>query len=53
MQRNVKMILVKFRIMLADFLTIIGHSWELDQKRNGTELALINLMEFEIKLLKT
>ena len=53
MQRNVKIILVKLRIMLADFLAVIGHSWDLDQKRNGTELTLINLMEFELKLLKT
>ena len=53
MQRNVKIILVHLRIMLADFRAVIGHSWDLDQKRNGTELALINLMEFGTKLLKT
>ena len=53
MKRNVKIILVKWRTMLADFLAVIGHSWDLDQKRNGTELTLINLMEFELKLLKT
>ena len=35
--------------MLEDFLAVIGHSWDLDQKRNGTELALISLMEFETK----
>ena len=53
MQRNVKIIPVKLRIMIADFLAVIGHSWDLDQRRNATELTLINLVEFEIKLLKT
>ena len=49
MQRNVKVILTKLRIMLSDFLAVIGHSWDLDQKRNGTELILMSLMEFGIK----
>ena len=44
---------MKLRIMLADSLTVVGHSWDLDQRRNGSELTLINLMEFGIKLLKT
>ena len=35
--------------MLADFLAVIGHSWDLDQKRNGTELILISMMEFGTK----
>ena len=39
--------------MLSDFLAVIGHSWELDQKRNDTELILISLMEFGTKLLKS
>ena len=44
MKRNVKILLTKLRIMLSDFLAAIGHSWDLDQKRNGTELILISLM---------
>ena len=52
LQRNVKVFLVKLRIMFAEFFAVIGHSWDLDQKRNGTEHTLINL-EFVIKLLKT
>ena len=50
MWRNV--ILTQLRIMLADFLAVIDHSWDLDHKRNGTELVLISLMEFGTKLLK-
>ena len=56
MKRNVKVtltMLTKLRIFLADFFAVIGHSWDLDQKRNGTELTLTNLMEFGTKLLKT
>ena len=45
MQKNVKRILVQLRIMLADFVAVIGQSWDLDQKRNRTELTLMNLME--------
>ena len=52
MWRNVKVILTQLRIMLADFLSVIDHSWDLDQKRNGTELVVISLMEFGTKLLK-
>ena len=26
-------------------IAVVGHSWDLDQKRNGTELTLINLTE--------
>ena len=44
MQRHVKIILVQLQIMLADFFAVIGHSWDLDQKRNDTELSLISLM---------
>ena len=43
--------LTKLRIMLSDFLAVIGHSWDLDQKRNGAKLVLISLMEFGKKLL--
>ena len=49
-QRNVKAILTKFRIMLADFFAVMGHSWDLDQKRNGTELIMIILVEFGTNL---
>ena len=52
MWRNVKVILTQLRIMLADFLSVIDHSWDLDQKRNGAELVVISLMEFGTKLLK-
>ena len=52
MQRNVKVILTKLRIMLADVLAVIGHSWDLDQKRNGAELVLMSQMEFGTKLLR-
>ena len=46
MKKHVKVMLTKLRIMLADFLEVIGHSWDLDQKRSGTELTLTNLMVF-------
>ena len=49
MQRHVKIILVQLRMMLADFLAVIGHSWDPDQKRNGTELSLRSLMGLGIK----
>ena len=51
-QRNVKVILTKLRSMLWDFLADIGHSRDLHQKRIGTELVLISLMEFGTKLLR-
>ena len=35
--------------MIANFHAVIGHSWDLVQKRNGTELTLINLKESGIK----
>ena len=52
MLRNFKVLLTKFQSMLADFLAVVGHSWDLDQKRNGAELILMNLMEFGTKVLK-
>ena len=52
MQRSVKVMLMKLRIMLADFLAVIGHSWDLDQK-SGPELSLTNLTVFGTQLLKT
>ena len=39
-----EVMLTKLRIMLADFLAVIGHSWDLDPKRNGSK-------EFGTKLL--
>ena len=44
--------LTKLRIMLSDFLAVIDHSWDLDRKRNGTELILRSLVEFATKLLR-
>ena len=52
-QRVVKVMLTKLRTRLADFLAVIGDSWDLDQKRNGEELTLMSLMVFGIKLLET
>ena len=53
MQRSViKVILTKLRMMLSDFFAVLGHSWDLDKKRNGTELILISLMEFGTKLMR-
>ena len=52
-KRNVKAMLTKLRVMLADFLAVIGQSWDLGQKRNDTEHTLTNLMVFGIQLLKT
>ena len=43
MKKNVKVMLVKLRTMLADFRAVIGHSWDLDQKRSGAELSLKKL----------
>ena len=53
MRKNVKVMHTKLRIMLADFFAVIGHSWDLDQKRSGTELALTNLMVFGTNLPQT
>ena len=41
---NVKIIRLQLRIVLADFRAVVGHSWDLGQKRNGTTLTLINQM---------
>ena len=37
-QKSVNIVHLQLRIMLADFRAVVGHSWDLDQKRNGTEL---------------
>ena len=34
-QKSVIRIVLKFQSMLAGFLAVVGHSWDLDQKRNG------------------
>ena len=52
-KRNWRKMYTKLRIMPADFLAVIGHSRDLDQKRSGTELTLTNLMVFGTKLPKT
>ena len=41
-QNNVLRILLQVRIMLADSLAVVGPSWDLDQRRNGTQPILIN-----------
>ena len=45
--------IVWVRNMFADFFAVTGHSWDLDQKRSGTELILISLMEFGTNLPQT
>ena len=40
-----KRILLQLRIMLADSRSDVGHFGDLDQRRNGTGLILINQME--------
>ena len=39
------------RRILADSRSDVGHVWDLDQRRNGTELILINQMENGTRLL--
>ena len=41
-QKGVNTIQRQLRIVLVDSLAVVGLSWELAQKRNGTELALLN-----------
>ena len=42
---------VTVRIVLADSRSHVGHFWDLDQKRIGMELVLVNQMENETRLL--
>ena len=49
--KSVRTIQLQLRIMLADSRADVGHSWDLDQRRNGTELTLINQTEIGTKLL--
>ena len=51
-QKNVIRILLKFRSMLAGFLAVVVHSWDLDQKRYGTRPVLTNQMEIGTELQK-
>ena len=41
-QKGVNVIHRQLRIMLADSLAVVGHSWDPGQKRNGREPTLIN-----------
>ena len=43
----------QLRIMLAHSLAVVGLSWGLDQKRNGTELTLLNPTDPGTKLQNT
>ena len=43
----------QLRLMLASSLAVIGVSWGLDQKRNGTELALTDPTDVGTKLQRT
>ena len=47
--KNVFRILLKFRSTLAGSLAVVGHSWDLNQKRNGARLVLINQTEIGIE----
>ena len=44
-QKHVRWILLQLRIMLADSFLVVGHFWDWDQRRNRTELALMNQRE--------
>ena len=49
-QKSVLRILLQMRIMLADSLAVVGLSWDLGQKTNGTEPTLIDPMDPGTKL---
>ena len=49
-QKNVLRILLQLRIMLPDSCWDVGHFGDLHQRRNGTELTLINQTENGTKL---
>ena len=51
-QRNAFRILLKLRSTLVGFLAVVGHSWDLDQKRNGARLVLTNQTEIGTELQK-
>ena len=43
---------LKFRSTPAGFLAVVGHSWDLDQKRSGTRPVLISQTEIGTELQK-
>ena len=49
-QKDVNAIHRQLRIMLANSLAVVGLSWGLDRKRNGTEPILINQTEIGTEL---
>ena len=51
-QKSVFRILIQLRSMLTDSLAVVGLSWDLDQKRIGTEPILTNQMEIGTELQK-
>ena len=50
-RKSVRIIQLQLGIMLADSRADVGHSGDLDQRRNGREHALINQTEIGTKLL--
>ena len=52
-KKDVNTIHRQLRIMLANSIAVIGLSWSLDQKRNGTELTLTNPTDHGINLQRT
>ena len=50
-QKSVRNIQLQLRMMLVNSRSNVGHFWSLDQKRNDTELILINQTEIVTKLL--
>ena len=50
-QKSMFIILLQLRSTHADYLVVVGLSWDLDQKRNGTEITVINQTETGTKLL--
>ena len=50
MMKLVKTIQRQLKSMLKDSLAVIGHSWDLDLKRSGTELTIANQMDLGTEL---
>ena len=50
-QKSVRNFQLELRIMFGDSRSDVGHFWDLNQRRNGTELILINEMEIGTRLL--
>ena len=49
--KNVRLILLQLRIVFADPCSDVGHFWDVDQRRNGAELFLMNQMVTGTRLL--